>query len=167
MHLSPLVTPGVGLIFWTAVVFICLLLVLSKLAWKPIVKALAERENSIQEALDAADRAREEMKKLEANNQKAAEEARLERDKMLQEAKKISEKTIQDAQDKANTEYAKIVESAKAEIERQKEAALADVRNQVAEFSLTIAEKLVRKDYSTDESQKQLIQNYLQEMNIN
>jgi F-type H+-transporting ATPase subunit b len=165
--MSPLVTPGIGLIFWTSVVFIVLLVVLKKFAWTGIMEALKERSKFIQDSLDSADKAQEEMKALQASNENLLQEARIERDKMFAEAKTTINQLHEESKESATAEYTKIVESAKDEIERQKNEALADVRNQVAEFSLQIAEKLVRKNLDNEGAQKQLIETYLKEAKLN
>ena len=165
--MSPLVTPGIGLIFWTSVVFIVLLVVLKKYAWTGIMAALKERAKFIQDSLDSADKAQEEMKALQASNENLLQEARIERDKMFAEAKTAINKLHEESKETATAEYTKIVESAKGEIERQKREALADVRNQVAEFSLQIAEKLLRKNFDNQDAQKQLIETYLNDTKLN
>lgn len=165
--MSPLVTPGIGLIFWTSVVFIVLLVVLKKFAWTGIMEALKERSKFIQDSLDSADKAQEEMKALQASNENLLQEARIERNKMFAEAKTTNNQLHEESKESATAEYTKIVESAKDEIERQKNEALADVRNQVAEFSLQIAEKLVRKNLDNEGAQKQLIETYLKEAKLN
>ncbi len=162
-----LLNPSLGLIFWTAITFLTVLFILSRTAFKPISKALAEREQSIQTALDAADKAREEMKLLQASNEKLLQEARSEREEMLKEARSAAVKTVEEAQEKANSEYTRIVESAQQEITREKEAALAEVRKQVADLSVQIAEKVVRKQLGSEAAQKDLVEGYLKELNVN
>ena len=156
---------GIG--FGLSVVFIVLLVVLKKYAWTGIMEALKERSKFIEESLASADKAQEEMKALQASNENLLQEARIERDKMFAEAKTAISQLHEESQTKATAEYTKIVASAQTEIERQKNEALADVRNQVAEFSLQIAEKLVRKNFDNQDAQKQLIETYLNDTKLN
>jgi len=162
-----LLTPGVGLIFWQTVVFILLLVVLSKLAWKPIVNSLKEREMSIQEALDTAEKARHEMSQLKADNEKLLAEAREERDRILREAREVANKMREDAQADARKAADKIIDDARAAINIEKQAALKDVKIQVAAFSLEIAEKLMKKNLTSDKSQKELVEAYIKDLKVN
>src|SRR5690606_5510946 len=162
-----LLTPGVGLIFWQTVVFILLLVVLSKLAWKPIVNSLKEREMSIQEALDTAEKARHEMSQLKADNEKLLAEAREERDRILREAREVANKMREDAQADARKAADKIIDDARAAINIEKQAALKDVKIQVAAFSLEIAEKLMKKNLADDKNQKELVEAYVKDLKVN
>lgn len=162
-----LLTPGVGLIFWQTVVFVLLLIILSKLAWKPIVNSLKEREMSIQEALDTAEKARHEMSQLKADNEKLLAEAREERDRIMREAREVASKMREDAQEDARKAADKIVEDARAAINIEKQAALKDVKIQVAAFSLEIAEKLMRKNLADDKSQRELVESYVKDLKVN
>lgn len=152
-----LVTPDFGLLFWQVLTFLTVLLVLSKFAWKPIISGLKEREESIETALSEAKKAREEMASLTADNQKLILEARKERDKMLDEAQKMSATLIHEAKEKANQESNRMIESARAEIQISKEAAIAELKNYLASTSLNIAEKVIKRNLSTDASQQQLV----------
>jgi F-type H+-transporting ATPase subunit b len=162
-----LLTPGVGLIFWQTVVFILLLLLLSKLAWKPIVSSLREREMSIQEALDTAEKARREMSQLKADNEKLLAEAREERDRIMREAREVANKMREDAQAEARKTADKIIDDARAAINIEKQAALKDVKIQVAAFSLEIAEKLMKKNLADDKNQKELVEAYVKDLKVN
>ncbi len=162
-----LLTPGVGLIFWQTVVFVLLVVVLAKLAWKPIINSLKEREASIQSALDTAEKARLEMSQLKSDNEKLLKEAREERDRILREAREISNRMKDEAQLEAKKSADKIVEDARAAINLEKQAALKDVKVQVAMFSLEIAEKLMKKNLASDKSQKDLVESYLKDLKIN
>jgi F-type H+-transporting ATPase subunit b len=152
-----LVTPDFGLLFWQVLTFLTVLLVLSKFAWKPIISGLKEREESIETALSEAKKAREEMASLTADNQKLILEARKERDKMLDEAQKMSATLIHEAKEKANQESNRMIEAARAEIQISKEAAIAELKNYLASTSLNIAEKVIKRNLSTDASQQQLV----------
>lgn len=162
-----IVTPGVGLVFWTSISFLIVLFILSKFAWGPIINGLKSREASIQEALDAAKKAQADIKKLESKNEQLAQEAREERDRIVKEARETAAKTVEEAQAKATAEYNRTVSSAQGEIEREKEAALKEIRNQVAELSLAVAEKLIKRQLADDASQKQLVDEYIKDLNIN
>jgi F-type H+-transporting ATPase subunit b len=162
-----LLTPGTGLIIWQLIVFVLLFLLLSRLAWKPIISSLKERELSIQSALDTAEKARLEMSQLKSDNEKLMKEAREERDKMLKEAREAGNRLREEAQGEAKRQAEKIVEDARAAINIEKQAAMKEVRTQVAMFSLEIAEKLMKQKLSDDKSQKQLVENYIQDLKIN
>jgi len=162
-----LITPDLGLLFWQTFIFLIVLFLLSKFAWKPIVNALEEREGVIADALGAAEKAKEEMRKLQADNEKMLQEARLERDKMMKDAQGTANAIVSEAKDKATEEANRIVTNAKALIETEKNAAMAEVRNTAAEFSLKIAEKLLKKNLSGDDSQKALVNEYIKETKLN
>lgn len=159
--------PEFGLIFWTLLVFLIVLFLLTKFAWKPITKALKEREDSIEESLNSAEKAREEMAKLKAENEKLLAEAIVERDKMFKEAREASSRMIDEAKEKASQEGAKIIENAKEVINNEKQAALAEVKNQVASLSIKIAEKLLRKKLSDIEVQKELMDDLIKDISVN
>lgn len=162
-----LLTPGVGLIIWQVIIFLLLLLLLSRLAWKPIINSLKDRERSIQEALDTAEKARHEMSQLKADNEKLLQEAREERDRILREAREIAVKMREEAQADARKASDKIVEDARTAINIEKQAALKEVKVQVAMFSLEIAEKLMKKNLSSDKAQKDLVDAYLKDLKVN
>ncbi|HEX8039408.1 MAG TPA: F0F1 ATP synthase subunit B [Chryseosolibacter sp.] len=162
-----LLTPGIGLIFWQIIVFVLLFLVLAKLAWKPIINSLKDRERSIQEALDTAEKARHEMSQLKADNEKLLHDAREERDRILREAREVSNRLKEEAQHDAKKISDKIVEDARAAINIEKQAALKEVKVQVAMFSLEIAEKLLKKNLSDDKAQKDLVGAYVKDLKIN
>lgn len=162
-----LLLPGEGLLFWQAVVFILLVIFLAKFAWKPILSSLKEREESIQQALDSAVKAKEEMAKLTAGNEELLKQARLERDKIIRDARDAANRLIDVAQTEAKKSADKLIEDAKAVINTEKAAALRDVKAQVALFSLQIAEKLIKKNLSSDQAQKDLVSEYLKETKLN
>jgi F-type H+-transporting ATPase subunit b len=162
-----LLTPGLGLIFWQAIIFLLLVLLLGKFAWRPILDSLRIREESIEEALRSADEAREEMSELHAENEKLLAEARIERDVLLKEATKLASQLKEEAKEDAKKITAKMMEDAKAGIIAEKEAALKDVRDQVAELSVEIAEKLIRKSLGDEKTQKKLVNEFLAEKNVN
>lgn len=162
-----LLTPGTGLIIWQLIIFVLLFLLLSKLAWKPILSSLKEREKSIQDALDTAENTRAEIAKLKADNANLLREARDERDKMLRDAREAGNRLKEEAQLAAKKSADKIIEDARAAINIEKQAAMKDIRIQVSNFSLEIAEKLLKKNLSDDSSQKALVDTYLKDLKIN
>jgi F-type H+-transporting ATPase subunit b len=162
-----LLTPDAGLIFWQTVIFLLLFLLLAKFAWKPIITSLKDRERSIQEALDTAEKARHEMSQLKSENEKLLNEARVERDRILREAREVSNKLKDEAQQDAKKISDKIVEDARAAINIEKQAALKDVKVQVAMFSLEIAEKLMKKNLAADKAQKDLVDAYVKDLKVN
>jgi F-type H+-transporting ATPase subunit b len=162
-----LITPGLGLVFWMVLSFSVILFILKKFAWKPILKALKERENTIDTALKSADKAREKMEQLKADNEKIIKEAKNERDSLLKEAHQVKDKTISEAKQKANSEANKIIEDAKRKIESVKVTALDEIKNQVASFSVEIAEKILKKKLEKTKDQKDLINELIDEIKIN
>jgi len=162
-----LLTPGTGLIIWQTIVFLLLVFLLAKLAWKPILTSLKEREKSIQEALDTAEKARLEISKLKADNENLLKQAREERDRMLREARDASNRMKDEAQLAAKKSADKIIEDARVAIGIEKQAALREIKIQVAMFSLEIAEKLLKENLSNDKAQKELVQNYVKDLKIN
>ena len=162
-----LVLPSFGLIFWMTITFLIVFLLLRKMAWKPILKALGDREKSIQDALDAAEKAKEEMAQLQANNEKILLEARNERDKLLKEARETKDSIINEAKGKAQQEADKIVQSARETIQTEKLAAMTELKNQVASLSIEIAEKIIKSELSSDEKQKALVKTMLNDVSLN
>tara|TARA_R110001583_G_scaffold34185_5_gene115080 strand:+ start:1630 stop:2130 length:501 start_codon:yes stop_codon:yes gene_type:complete len=158
---------SIGLFFWQSLVFILLLLVLRKFAWKPILNAVNEREEGIKKALDSAEKAKLEMQNLQADNQKLLKEARAERESMLKEARDMKNKMIDDAKGEAQTQANKMIQQAQAAIESEKKAAMAELKNHVAGLSLEIAEKMVRKELSNKDKQLQLVETMLGETALN
>lgn len=162
-----LVTPAVGQLFWGAIVFIILLLLLGKYAWKPILKAVDDREQSIQESLDVARKTNAEMKQLQAQNENVLKEARIERDQMMKDAATTGKKMIADAQIAAKEESGKIIADAQRVINSEKAAAMSEIKTQVAALSLEIAEKVIRGELTSDAKQKALAQKLAEDINVN
>jgi len=162
-----LLTPGTGLLFWQSVVFIALFLFLAKFAWKPIIGALNEREESIRQALESAEKAKEEMAALQAGNEKLLREAREERDRIVRDARDAANRLIDQAQTEARKSADKLIEDAKAVINTEKQAALRDVKSQVAIFSIEIGEKLIKKNLSSDKAQKDMVEEFIKEIKLN
>lgn len=162
-----LITPEFGLIFWQTIVLLVLIFLMAKFAWKPILGAVKKREDSINGALDAAEKARLEMENLKANNEKLLAEARTERDSMLKEARSIKDKMIAEATEEAQEKANKILTNAQQSIEAEKKAALAEVKNEVATLSLDIAQKVVMKELASKEDQMKLVNNMLEDVKLN
>ena len=164
---NPLVTPEIGMLFWTSVVFLILMFLLTKYAWKPILNAVKEREASIEEALSSAEEAKRAMAELKSSNEDLLNEARSERDAMLKEARTVKEKMIADAKLKANEDAEKIIATAKESIQHEKMAALTELKNQVAVLSIEIAEKILKDELSSADKQKAIIDNVVKDINLN
>jgi F-type H+-transporting ATPase subunit b len=156
-----------GLFFWQVLIFVGLILLLRKFAWKPILDAVNEREEGIKEAMLAAENARKEMMALKSDNQKLLDEARSERDAMIKEATAIKDKMIADAKTEAQAQGAKMIEQAKATIESEKNAAVAEIKNQVSSLSLEIAEKLLKEELTNKDSQTKLVEKLLGDVKLN
>ncbi len=162
-----LLTPKSGLFFWQVVIFIPFVFLLMKFGWKPILASLKEREESIQQALDSAEKAKIEMASLKSDNEKLLKEAREERDRMLKDAKDAANRLHDEAQVAARKNADRIIEDAKAVIHTEKQAALRDVKAQVAMFSLAISEKLIKKNLSEDKQQKELVDTFIKDLKLN
>ncbi len=152
-----LVSPGIGLIFWMTLSFGIVLFLLSKYVWPSILGSLKEREEEISNSLESARQAREEIQNLQSNNEELLKQARKEREEMLREARQLKDDLLNKAKDQANQDAQLIVENAKALIEQEKTAALSELKNQVADLSIEIAEKLLKADLSEDKKQKTLM----------
>jgi len=161
-----LVTPDVGLLFWTLVSFIFLYLILRKFAWGPILGAVKEREDSIKEALDAADNAKKDMENLKADNEKILNEAKIERETMLKEAREIKSKLISDAEEEAKIRAKKMVEAAKTAIQNEKNSAMNELKNTVVDLSVGIAEKLISEELADKDKQLKMIEEILDDSKL-
>ncbi|HZX59269.1 MAG TPA: F0F1 ATP synthase subunit B [Mucilaginibacter sp.] len=161
-----LVTPNIGLVFWTTVCFAILIFLLGKFAWKPILAAISEREKSIESALSMAEAAKDEMARLTSENDELLKQARIERDLILREARQMKDHIINEAKTSAQTEGARMIEMARIEIDNQKAIAMADVKNQVATLSIEIAEKILRKQFEDQKKQDALVSDLLKEVNL-
>jgi F-type H+-transporting ATPase subunit b len=158
---------SLGLFFWQFVIFVGLIFLLKKFAWKPILDSVNEREAGIKNALLSAENAKKEMQNLKSDNEKLLAEARLERDSMIKEAREIKEKMINDAKSEAQVAGQKMIEQAKASIESEKNAALAELKSQVSSLSLDIAEKLLKDELSNKEAQTKLVEKMLGDVKLN
>ncbi len=162
-----LVTPDFGLIFWMTITFLAVLFILKKYAWKPILKSLKEREDSINNALQSAEQAKDEMARLKSNNEKILQEARVEREKLLSDAREVKEKIIEDAKTSAKIEADKMISSAKAQIESEKLTALNEIKEKVVSLSVEIAEKVINKSLSSDKAQVDYANSLLKDIEMN
>jgi len=162
-----LVTPDIGQMFWATLIFILLLVVLKKYAWKPILNAVKAREERIKGSLESAEEVKQEMIKLKADNEVILKEARNERNKLLSEAREVKNKMIGDAKAQANEEAKRIFEKARLNIQSEKDAAISDLKKQIALFSVDVAEKILQKELKESKEQKQLIDKYLDMIFIN
>jgi F-type H+-transporting ATPase subunit b len=148
------------------ILFLILIFIMVKYAWKPITQALSDREEGIKNALDAAEEAKKEMQNLQANNEQLLKEARAERDAMMKEAREIKDKMISDAKDEAKEVAAKLIMNAQASIEQEKQSALAELKNQVADLSIGIAESVVKKELSNKKDQLKLVEDLLGDVTL-
>ena len=156
-----------GLFFWQIIIFVGLILLLKKFAWKPILDAVNNREEGIKNALLSAENAKKEMQNLKSDNEKLLSDARAERETMLKEAREIKEKMIADAKLEAQHQGEQLIAQAKAAITSEKNAVMADLRNQVSGLSLQIAEKILRSELANKESQTKLVEQFLADAKLN
>lgn len=156
-----------SLIFWTTFIFLIFLFLLRKFAWKPILGAVNKREASINNALAAAEKARLEMENMHADNERLLKEARAEREEMLKDARNIKDKMIADAKEEAQAESEKMIAKAQAAIENEKKLAISEVKKQVADLSLEIAEKVVKQELADKNKQMELVNQMLGQAKLN
>lgn len=158
---------SIGLFFWQLVLFIALLFLLKKFAWKPILEAVEKRENGIKDALESAEKAKLDMQNLQADNEKLLKEARAEREAMLKDARDIKAKMIDDAKGEAQEQANKLIAQAQASIESEKKAAIAELKSQVAGLSLEIAEKVLHGELSNKDKQLNLVESMIDDAKLN
>lgn len=158
---------SIGLFFWQTLLFVLILLLLRKVAWKPILDAVDSREQGIKNALEAAENAKKEMQNLTADNERILKEARTEREEILKEAREMRAKSIEDTKDEVKALREELMLKAKEDIQHEKQAAVADLKNQVAELSIGIAEKLVKEQLASKDNQVKLIENMLNDVKLN
>jgi F-type H+-transporting ATPase subunit b len=163
---NSLTTPAIGNIFWATLIFGTLLVLLRAFAWKPILGALKAREESIRRSLDEADEARQDMERLHADNQVILKEARKERDGLMKEARDSRDKLIAEAKSLAKSEADRIVEKARIGIEKEKSAAIAEIRDQVADLSVDIAEKILKENLKSTPDHDRLINKLLDDIDL-
>jgi F-type H+-transporting ATPase subunit b len=167
LEVNPLVLPDIGLVFWNTIAFVVLLVVLGKFAWKPMLKAISERENGIEEALLQADKMKAEIATMQSENEVLLAKAREERATLIKEAKEASDKMVAEAKEKAKSEYDKILADAQLAITQQKNAALTDVKNQVGNLVIEVAEKVLRKELSNKADQESYIKQLADGVKLN
>ena len=162
-----LVMPGLGLIFWMTLAFAAVLFILKKYAWVPILKALKERETSISESLQAADKAKEEMRQMQFSNEQLLKEAKNERDAILATARKLKETIIEESKTKAQEEANRIILGARASIENEKMAALTDLKNQIGELAIEVAKKILMRELSDPAKQENFVRELMKDVKLN
>ncbi|MCX6208202.1 MAG: F0F1 ATP synthase subunit B [Bacteroidetes bacterium] len=167
LEVSPLVLPKFGLVVWSLLAFLILFFVLKKLAWKPILAAIDEREQGIEEALLKADKLKSEMAQMASENEALLQKAREERAMMIKDAKEASDKMVAEAKDKAKAEYDRIVSDAQVAINQQKNAALTDVKNQVGALVIEVSEKILRRELSNKAEQENYIKDLANSVKLN
>jgi F-type H+-transporting ATPase subunit b len=167
LEINPLVLPDIGLVFWSTIAFLVLLFILRKFAWKPIMKAISEREQGIEDALTKADKVKAEMLALQSENEAMMAKARVERAAMLKEAKETANKMVTEAKDKAKSEYDRIVSDAQQAIAQQKNAALTEVKNQVGSLVVEVAEKVLRRELTNKAEQENYIKTLADGVKLN
>jgi F-type H+-transporting ATPase subunit b len=164
---NSLTTPAVGTLFWSALIFLLFFLILTKFAWKPILAAVKARDEMIKGSLESAAKAREDMLKLQSDNEAILRKAREERENILKEAREVRDKLIAEAKGKASDEAEKLIEKARAGIESEKRKALSEIHEQVSTLSIEIASKLLGEKLKQTGEQEKLIENYLKEIDFN
>ncbi|MBZ0242690.1 MAG: F0F1 ATP synthase subunit B [Bacteroidales bacterium] len=162
-----LLNPGIGLIFWMTLAFGIVIFILKKFAWPSIIQSLKDREQHIEDALQAADRAHEEMKKLQIDNEALLKRAKEERDVIMADARKLRDKMLDETRLKANEEADRIVEHAKVRIENERKAALTAIKNEIAKISIDIAEKILRQKLESSKEQKDYIEKLIEKSPLN
>ncbi len=167
LEVNPLVLPDIGLVFWNTIAFLVLLIVLGKFAWKPMLKAIAERESGIEEALLRADKMKAEIAAMQNENETLLAKAREERAGMIKDAKETADKMVSEAKDKAKQEYDRIISDAQLAITQQKNAALTEVKNQVGTLVVEVAEKILRKELSNKAEQESYIKQIAEGVKLN
>ena len=159
-----LMLPDSGLLFWMTLIFLVVFLILAKFGFPVITSMVEKRTKRIDDALSAARKAEEALAHLSQEQERVIAETKAEQAKMIQEAAAERDKMIASAQDQARLEAQKIIEEARIRINEEKESALKEARKELALISLSIAEKVVRKELSDDGGQKELVDRYVDEV---
>ena len=155
-----------GLFFWQLLIFVGLILTLKKFAWKPILDTLNERENSIKESLESAQKAKDQFSKIKSDNEKILNEAKKERDFIISDAKKAGREIVEDAKNTAKIESEKIIENARESIKKEKDLVMKDLKFQVVDLSVEIASKILKKELSKEQKQDDYTQKLIDEIEI-
>ncbi len=163
---NSLTTPAVGTLFWSALIFLLFFLILTKFAWKPILTAVKARDEVIKGSLESAAKAREDMLKIQSDNEAILRKAREERENILKEAREVRDRLISEAKGKASEEAEKLIEKARTGIENEKLIAMSEIREQVATLSVDIASKLLGAKLKQSGEQAKLIDSYLNEIDF-
>jgi F-type H+-transporting ATPase subunit b len=167
LEINPLVLPDIGLVFWNTVAFLGLLVVLGKFAWKPMLKAISDREKGIEDSLAKAEKMKADLSAMQNENEALLAKAREERATLIKEAKEASEKMVAEAKDKAKSEYERIVADAQVAINQQKNAALTEVKNQVGSLVVEVAEKVLRRELTNKAEQETYIKQLADGVKLN
>jgi len=167
LEINPLVLPDIGLVFWNTVAFLGLLVVLGKFAWKPMLKAISDREKGIEDSLAKAEKMKADLSAMQNENEALLAKAREERATLIKEAKEASEKMVTEAKDKAKSEYERIVADAQVAINQQKNAALTEVKNQVGSLVVEVAEKVLRRELTNKAEQETYIKQLADGVKLN
>ncbi|MCX6203710.1 MAG: F0F1 ATP synthase subunit B [Bacteroidetes bacterium] len=167
LEINPLVLPDIGLVFWNTVAFVGLLVVLGKFAWKPMLKAISDREKGIEDSLAKADKMKADLSAMQNENETLLAKAREERATLIKEAKEASEKMVAEAKEKAKAEYERIVADAQVAINQQKNAALTEVKNQVGSLVVEVAEKVLRRELANKAEQETYIKQLADGVKLN
>lgn len=162
-----LLTPKLGLFIWALIIFLILVMLLKKFAWKPIIAALKAREEGIQTSIDEAKKVRAEMANLKAENETLLAQARAEREALLKEARTMGEEIVAKSHRDAEAEYKRMVEKALEDIRSEKMRALVDVKNQLANLSIEVAEKILRQELTDRKTQEDVVNRFVNDMNLN
>lgn len=162
-----LLLPKLGLFFWALLIFLILVMLLKKYAWKPIMSAITSREEGIQKSIDEAKKVREEMANLKSENEALLAAARVEREKMLKEARSMAEEIVTKSRQDAEVEYKRTMEKALEEIRSEKMRALVDVKNQLAQLSIDVAEKILRQELSNTKVQEDVVDRFVKDLHLN
>ncbi|MBW7892895.1 MAG: F0F1 ATP synthase subunit B [Chitinophagaceae bacterium] len=167
LEVNPLVLPDLGLVVWSTLAFLILMFVLGKFGWKPIMKAIHEREQGINDSLATAEKVRAEMAQLKSDNEILLVQAREERAQILKEAKEIKDRMINEAKDQAKEAAAKIMAETQLAIENQKMAAVTDLKNQVGHMVIEVSEKILRRELANKADQEHYIKQLTDEIRLN
>lgn len=162
-----LLTPKLGLFFWALLIFLILVMLLKKYAWKPIMSSIKDREDGIQKSIDEAKKVREEMANMKSENEALLAQARAEREGMLKEARTMAEEIVSKSRHDAEVEYKRTMEKALEEIRSEKMRALTDVKNQLAQLSIDVAEKILRQELSNTKVQEDVVNKFVNDLNLN
>lgn len=159
-----ILAPDIGLMFWTLLIFLILLFLLRKFAWKPIVTALKEREDSIEKALNEARTAREEIESLKLENDKILTQAKLDRDAMLRHAKELGDTIINQAKENAQKEGKQILAETRELVKKEKEQAMLELKNEIGDLVIKTASKVIRQELTSNDQQKKIIEESLKDL---